>query len=169
MEYGCLPVANIEENSYSTSWYRWWHKQLKWMVSLFFFFFLKNGCSYPPEAKVIAWISWALRVLTGLGGRVGLSPLNTLWMVWGSWFGGFDWRLIKVRLTCVTHPSARMREKESLHDISHLQNLPHHRGVINMRITILKHYKKASISNHTREEENPALLFYVNKVLAIIF
>ena len=61
--------------------------------------------------------------------------------------------------------TARMRGKEdevSLYDTSHLQTLPHHHGIINMRVTILKHYKKASIFNQTREEEIPAFLLFIN-------
>ena len=65
-----------------------------------------------------------------------------------------------------------MRGKEKklyLYDTVHLQSLPQHYGIINMGVTIQKHYKKASISNQTREEEIPALLIYVNKALLSYF
>ena len=82
MEYGCLPIANVEEVFL-----------LHFLVKVIpipytvemdgcFFFFLhmgNNECIFQNarDPKMIDWVSQALRVQNTLGGGVGLSPPKT--------------------------------------------------------------------------------------------
>ena len=68
MEYGCLPIANVEE----VFLLHFLVKVIPYTVEMdgcFFFLHMgnnecifQNGCSSLPDPKMIAWVSQALRV-----------------------------------------------------------------------------------------------------------